>query len=157
MVWNSASPNLEDQTPRREQLRRSRLNNGPYRQTHTEQEETAAWDEEKTRLHEACRKRGIFNASSGETKYLKLISEAGAKLKKCTVPSMPCVPRKVCMETFACSGKPEALKVSKSARAWDFKKVEPKSEAVHKAEKDGRLVQFASLMDLCNISNTPSL
>ena len=46
------------------------------------QEVAAAGDDEKTRLPEACRKKVIFDVSSQDTQYLKVISEARAKVEK---------------------------------------------------------------------------
>ena len=61
------------------------------------QEEIAAWDEEETRLQEARRKREIFRILSEAEEYLKVISDARAKLEKCMVPSMPCTPKQECL------------------------------------------------------------
>ena len=47
------------------------------------QEEIANWDEEKTSLQHARRRKGIFDVSSEDTEYLKVISEARATLEKC--------------------------------------------------------------------------
>ena len=47
------------------------------------QEEVTGWDDEKIRLQEVRRKRGIFCVSSEYTEYHKVISEARAKLEKC--------------------------------------------------------------------------
>ena len=51
-------------------LIQSGMKNGPDDQRNNEQEERAAWDEEKTRLQETHRKRVIFNVSSEDTEYL---------------------------------------------------------------------------------------
>ena len=56
------------------------MKNGPDDQRNNEQEERAAWDEEKTRLQETHRKRVIFNVSSEDTEYLTVITEARPKL-----------------------------------------------------------------------------
>ena len=42
----------------------------------------------------------------------------------------------------------------KSLPAQDFKKAKPKSEVVQQAKKDGRLVHFASLMDICHLKHS---
>ena len=49
-------------------------------------EEIATWDEEKTRLQHACRKRGNIDVSSEDTEHLKVISEGRVKLEKCVDP-----------------------------------------------------------------------
>ena len=65
-------------------------------------DEIAAWDDEQTRLQEVRRKRGNFDVPSEDIEYLKVISEARAKLERYVVPSMPCIPKD------DCSGKPDA-------------------------------------------------
>ena len=42
----------------------------------------------------------------------------------------------------------------KSQPAWDIKKVKPKSEVVRQVTNGGRLVRFASLMDLCHVKRS---
>ena len=50
----------------------------------------SAWSDEETRLQEALRQRGIDDVSSEDTEFLKVVSEARAKLEMCVVASMPC-------------------------------------------------------------------
>ena len=40
----------------------------------------------------------LFEVSPEDTDYLKVISDALVKLKKCVVPSMPCIPKAGCLE-----------------------------------------------------------
>ena len=39
----------------------------------------------------------------------------------------------------------------KNFPAWDFNKVQPKTEVVRQAKNDGRAIHLASLMDLCHL------
>ena len=57
--------------------------NGPDFQKKHKQEEMGAWQDEKARLQETRRSEGMFDV-------------ARAKLERCVVPSMPCVPNEEC-------------------------------------------------------------
>ena len=63
----------------------------------------------------------MFDGSTEETDFLKVMSEARAKPEHCVVPSMPCIPKNEgsvktdAMPIFERSGKPEAMSVSRSA------------------------------------------
>ena len=75
-------PKLYDQ-------KRSGLRNGPdCRRNKKKQEEIASWDDEKIRLQEARRKRGIFDVSSEDAAYFKVISDSRAKLERCVAAAM---------------------------------------------------------------------
>ena len=82
------------------------------------QQQIAASDDDKTRLEEARRRRLVFDVSPEDAEYTKLIFESRAKLERCVVPSMPCIPRdeRTGKPDVKCAGEPEAMNVSRSAR-----------------------------------------
>ena len=87
----------------------------------TKKEETAAWDDEKTRLQKLREKGKISRFIRRYRKTIKVISQARAKLEWCVVPSVPCVPKGECsaepdaMPICKCSGQPDSMNVSRSA------------------------------------------
>ena len=104
---NNSFPNIEDEVPtgckwvngrpQKKTKNATRLDTSwPEewpRPPKKQQQKIAAWDDERIRLQEARRKSGIFDVSSEDTEFLKVISEDRAKFEKCVVPSVPCIPK----------------------------------------------------------------
>ena len=69
--------------------------------------------------------KGIFDVSSEDTEYVKVVSKAREHVEKCVGPSMPCIPKDECsrksdaMPIFQRARKPEAVNVSTSARSGE--------------------------------------
>ena len=43
---------------------------------------------------------------------------------------------------------------SKNCQAWQITKVKSKREVIKEAQKEGRTVHFATLMDICHLKNS---
>ena len=73
---------------------RSGPKNGPDFQRNTKSKRRL---QAATKKRPYCKKlddqRGIFDVSSEDTEYLKVIAEARAKLETCGGSSMPCIPK----------------------------------------------------------------
>ena len=73
--------------------------------------------------------KGVFDVSSEDTEYVKVISEAREHVEKCVGPSMPCIPTDEClrksdaMPIFESTREPEAMNVSMSARSMAQKPI----------------------------------
>ena len=103
----------------------------------TKQGRIAAWGGGEVGLRDSHRTRGIFDVSSEDTEYVKVISGARSKLEECVVLSMPRILKNECsvkphaMPIFNFSEKTKALNVSKSARTEETQK-----HMDHISEKD---------------------
>ena len=88
-------------------------------------EEIANWDEDKVHIARSSPKRMNLRRFSEDTDYLKVVPGAQAKLEKCIVLSMRCIPKgrwsakPDAMPIFERPRKPDAVNVSKGAGTVD--------------------------------------
>ena len=114
------------------------------------------WFDEKPKLDNARRLRGIYFIDPEDKEFKETIKNARKKLETPMAPAMPCKMSKNSRhEDFPAAKAAVDKEWEKLEKipAWDLTKVRLKKEVIDEARTKGAKVHFASLMDICHLKN----